>query len=61
MLEGDGQVAQGRRAIGLGHMTDAVTLHGLHEALRHAVALRTAHLRSTARNITSSIGPTVMQ
>lgn len=43
MLEGDGQVAQGRRSIRLGHVADVVTLHGLHEALRHAVALWATH------------------
>jgi hypothetical protein len=43
MLEGDGQVAQGRRSIRFGHMADVVTLHRFHEALRYAIALWAAH------------------
>lgn len=43
MLEGNGQVAQRRFAIRLGHVRHVITFDRLHEALGHAVALRAAH------------------
>ncbi len=45
MLEGNGQVANGRAGIGLSHEVHLVTLHGLHKALGHSIALRAGHGR----------------
>lgn len=50
-LEGDGQIVQGRRWIRLGHLVDVVALHGIHEALLHAIALRVAHRGRQGRQI----------
>ena len=45
VLEGQSQVMCGSIGIGLGHEGNIIALHGLDEALGHAVALRAAHGR----------------
>lgn len=45
MLEGNRQIAQRRFSIRFGHVRHVITLDRLHEALRHAVALRAAYRR----------------
>ena len=45
MFEGNGQVAEHRFSIRLGHVRHVLTFDRLHEALGHAVALRAAYRR----------------